>query len=65
MGKDSVRAGSLLHSCSKRLVQLFLLQMTSLAVPALLLAACILLRAYKYCELMQWLIFFLQRIEDS
>lgn len=49
MGKGSVRAGSLLHSRSKRLVQLFLLQMTALAVAALLLAACILLRAYKYC----------------
>ena len=65
MGKDSDIAGSLLHSCSKRLVQLFLLQMTSLAMAALLLAACILLRAYKYCELMQQHFFSLHRIEDS
>lgn len=49
MGKGSVIAGFLLHSCSKRLVQLFLLQMTSLAMAALLLAACILPRANKNC----------------
>ena len=64
MGKDSDIAGSSLHSCSKRLVQL-LLQMTSLAMAALLLAACILPRAYKYCELMQQHFFSLHRIEDS
>lgn len=49
MGKDSVIAGFLLHSCSERLVQLFLLQMPSLAMAALLLAACILPRANKNC----------------
>lgn len=39
MGRDSVMAGSLLHSCSKRLLQVLLLQMTSSAMAALLLAA--------------------------
>ena len=49
MGRDSVRAGSLLRSCSKRLMQLCLLQVTSSAMAALLLPACILPKAYKHC----------------